>query len=69
MANIKRINKPLAIKRFIEDNPLALGFVLEALDRYATAQLTAPDWEGQAIVSQDYWRELARKARDIANAD
>jgi hypothetical protein len=65
----KRINKPLAIKRFIEDNPLALGFVLEAINEYARAQLTAPDWGGNNLVNQDYWRELAGKAMDVVKSE
>ena len=66
---VKRTNKPLAIKRFMEDHPLALGFVLEAIDQYSRAQLTAPDWKGNAIISQDLWRELANKALDVVHAD
>jgi hypothetical protein len=65
----KRINKPAALKRFIEDNPLALGFVLEAINEYARAQLTAPEWGSNNLVSQDYWRELAGKAMDVVKAE
>jgi hypothetical protein len=65
----KRINKPAALKRFMEENPLALGFVLEAIHEYARAQLTAPDWGANNLVSQDYWRELAGKALDVVKAE
>jgi hypothetical protein len=65
----KRINKPLAIKRFMEGNPMAAAFVIEALERYAKAQLTSPDWEELTLINQDYWRDLARKALDVINAE
>jgi hypothetical protein len=61
----KRINKPLDIKRVMEDNPLATGFVLEAIHAYARAQLTAPDWGANNIIDQGYWRSLAGKALDV----
>lgn len=65
----KRTNKPLAIKRFMENHPLALGFVLEAIYQYSRAQLKADDWKGDSLISQDLWRDLARKALDVVNAD
>ena len=65
----KRINKPLALKRFMEEHPLALGFILTALDKYAKEQLEAPDWEHEGFVTQDYWRLLAQKTLEVVNAD
>ena len=63
----KRINKPLDVKRFMESNPLAVGFVLEAIDRYARSQIHAPKWEGQTFINQDLWRELAQAASKMVN--
>ena len=65
MANVKRVNQPLAIKKFMEDNPLASAFVLEAMMRYAHETIEAPDWTSTSLISQDYWRDLARKALDV----
>jgi hypothetical protein len=62
---VKRINQPLAIKCFMEDNPLAAAFVLEAMMRYAQETIDAPDWKRESLISQDYWRDLARKALDV----
>ena len=67
MAKAKRTNQPLAIKRFVDDNPLAAAFVLEAMMRYAHETIDAPDWKMDALISQDYWRDLARKALDVVH--
>ena len=41
---VRKVNKPLAVKNFIDNNPLALAFVLEAITAYAVEQLNAPCW-------------------------
>jgi len=64
MAKAKRVNKPLAIKRFMESHPLASAFVLTAITNYAVQSLDAPDWESNTIISQDLWRSLAQQALD-----
>ena len=64
----KRVNQPLAIKRFVEEHPLGAAFVLEAMMRYAHETIDAPDWKMESLISQDYWRELARKALDVVYA-
>ena len=64
MTKAKRVNKPLALKRFMESHPLASAFVLEAVTRYAVQSLDAPDWGSNAIISQDLWRSLAQQALD-----
>lgn len=63
----KRINKPLAIKRFIEGDVLALTFVMQALTQYAVDQLNAPDWGGTPIINQDAWRETAQAALELVS--
>ena len=62
---VKRINQPLAIKRFMESHPLARAFVLDALTRYAVETLDAPEWGGTPIINQDAWRETAQAALDM----
>jgi hypothetical protein len=59
---MRKVSKPLAVKRFMESHPLASAFVLDAITRYAVRTLDAPDWEGNAIISQDLWRALAQQA-------
>lgn len=61
---MRKVSKPLAVKRFMEDHPLATSFVLEAITNYAVASLAAPDWEGNTLINQDTWRSLAQKALD-----
>ena len=63
----KRINKPLAIKRFIEGDALALAFIMEALTQYAVDQLNSPDWEGTPIINQDAWRATAQAALELVS--
>lgn len=63
----KRINKPLVIKRFMENNHLGYVFVLQAITSYAVQQLDAPDWEGTPIVNQGAWRQMAQAALEAVS--
>jgi hypothetical protein len=58
--------KPLAVKRFMEDNPLAAAFVLEAIVRYAQETIDYPAWKGTTLINQNAWRRIAEAARDMA---
>lgn len=62
---VRKVNKPLAVKNFIDNNPLALAFVMTALTKYAVEQLDAPAWEGHAFINQDAWKALAQEALDV----
>jgi|LakMenEpi03Aug12_release.lakeMendotaPanAssembly.Ray.scaffolds.fasta_scaffold3462183_1 hypothetical protein len=62
---MRKVNKPLAIKKFIDSDPLALAFVIEAMTKYAVEQLDAPAWEGYTLVNQDAWRGLSQAALDF----
>jgi hypothetical protein len=66
----KRINNPLTVKRFMENNPLAQAFVLSAIYEYALLQLTTSEWEGATLISQAAWRRVAEEALDmVANKE
>ena len=69
MAKVKRVNKPLAVKRFMEGSPFAQALVLAAIAEYATGQLAAPDWKGTSIIHQNEWRKIAQEALDVICID
>lgn len=63
----KRINKPLVIKRFMENDPLGYAFVLDAITKYAVEQLDAPKWEGVTVINQHAWRSTAQAALEAVS--
>lgn len=66
---MRRVNKPLAVRNFMANHPLASAFVLEAITRYAVQSLDAPDWEGTPLINQDAWREIAQQALNVTHID
>jgi hypothetical protein len=63
---VRKVNKPLAVRNFMANNPLARAFVLEAIIKYAVEQLDAPAWEGHTFINQDAWKAIAQEALDVA---
>ena len=62
---VRKVNKPLAVRNFMANHPLANAFVLEALTTYAVAKLNAPAWEGHTFINQDAWKAIAQQALDV----
>jgi hypothetical protein len=40
---------------------LVQAFILEAIRDYAERTLKAPDWNSEAMISQDAWKSCARE--------
>ena len=62
---VRKVNKPLAVRNFMANHPLALAFVMAALTKYAVEQLDAPAWERHTFINQDAWKAIAQEALDV----
>ena len=62
---MRKVSKTTLVKKFMDSNPLAQAFVLDAICQYAVQQLDAKDWEGMTFINQDAWREIAQDALNM----